>query len=238
MGLVEGTATAAVLFDYGLTLVTFSVPTEGLLAAMEEVRGWLGTNPPTARQIVDEVLTPIDAGLDELGRSEDEVDYMAVFAAGWRRAGYDLPDSVLYRILDVEQRCWDAAARLAPDAIATLDELARRNLRTAICSNAPFPPEMMRRQLRRVGVADRVDTIVLSSEVGRRKPAPEIYRATLDRLDVPAERSLFVGDQVVEDYEGPRRLGMSAVLCTALARRPVPPDVPSIGRLGDLLRCL
>ena len=35
-----------------------------------------------------------------------------------------------------------------------------------------------------------------------------------------AAETLHVGDRVLEDYEGPRRLGMQAVLCTALARTP------------------
>jgi HAD superfamily hydrolase (TIGR01509 family) len=237
-GSVERREVKAVLFDYGFTLVTYRFPAEALIEAMEEVRGWLGSDPPTALQIVQNVLAPIDAQLPELGRSEDEVDYLAFYADGWRRAGFDLPSATLYRILDLECRCWDGTVRLADDAISTLDELARRNLRTAICSNAPFPPEMMHRQLQRVGVADHVDAIVLSSEVGRRKPAPEIYRAALGRLQVEPGQALFVGDQLVEDYQAPRRVGMDAVLCTALARRPPPPGVPVIGSLANLLQCL
>jgi len=49
----------------------------------------------------------------------------------------------------------------------------------------------------------------------------------------PAE-ALYVGDRVLEDFEGPRRLGMRAVLCTALARKPVRDRVPTIARLAEL----
>jgi putative hydrolase of the HAD superfamily len=79
-----------------------------------------------------------------------------------------------------------------------------------------------------------VDAVVFSSEVGRRKPAPELYLAALDRLGVPAAEALYVGDRVAEDYDGPRRVGMRAVVCTALARRPVGEGVPTIARLEDL----
>ena len=95
---------------------------------------------------------------------------------------------------------------------------------------------MLHRQLRVNGIEAAVDVAVFSSEVGRRKPAPELYLAALGRLGVAAAETLHVGDRLLEDYEGPRRLGMEAVLCTALAREAPPDGVPTIERLGDLLR--
>ncbi len=222
----------AVLFDYGLTLVTFTYPRAELLCVLDLVRPWLGLDAPDAETLMREVLEPLEEDLEGIG--EDEVDYLAFYERAWRRAGLDVPRETLYRILDLEQRCWDRSVRLAPDALTTLERLRGRGLRTAVASNAPFPPEMLHRQVRVNGVAERVDAVVFSSEVGRRKPAPELYQAALDRIGVAAVEALYVGDRVVEDYEGPRRLGMRAVLCTALARHPVGEAVPTIARLGDL----
>ncbi len=222
----------AVLFDYGMTLVTFTYPREALLRMLREVRPWLGEGAPDAETLLRDVLEPIEEELPDLG--EDEVDYLALYERAWLRAGMRLSPETLYRILDLEQRCWDGSLRLAPDALATLDGLRGRGLRTAVASNAPFPPEMMHRQVRGTGIASRVDAVVFSSEVGRRKPAPELYLAALDRLGVPPTDALYVGDRVVEDHDGPRRIGMRAVLCTALSARPAPDDVPTIGRLSDL----
>jgi HAD superfamily hydrolase (TIGR01509 family) len=226
----------AVLFDYGLTLVTFTFPREELLAVLEEARAWLGPGAPDAETLMRDVLEPLEEDLDTIG--EDEVDYLAFYDRAWRRAGLEVPPDTLYRILDLEQRCWDRAVRLAPGALDALDALRARGLRTAVASNAPFPPEMMHRQAALTGIADRVDAVVFSSEVGRRKPAPELYRAALDRLDVPAAEALYVGDRPVEDYDGPRRLGMRALLCTALARRPIGDGIPTIAALRDLPACL
>jgi HAD superfamily hydrolase (TIGR01509 family) len=224
----------AVVFDYGLTLVTFSFPRDELVSAMERARTWIGPEAPPAATLVDDVLLPLDAGLSGLN-GLDEIDYLAYFEDGWRQAGFDLPRETLYRILDLEQACWDGAARPAPDALPTLEELRRRAVKVGLCSNAPFPPEMIRRQLRRLGVADRTDAIVLSSEVGKRKPAPEIYAAALAALHAPPERTLFVGDQQAEDFDGPRRAGMEAVICTAFARQAPAPGVPTIDHLGAVL---
>lgn len=224
----------AVVFDYGLTLVGFTYPRAELLRVLEEVRPWLGPDAPHSETLMREVLEPLEADLESFGGAEDEVRYLDFYERAWRRAGLDVPRDTLYRVLDLEQRCWDRAVTLAPDALETLDRLRSRGLRTAVASNAPFPPEMLHRQLRVNGIAERVDAAVFSSEVGRRKPAPELYLAALDRIGVPPDGALYVGDRVVEDYEGPRRIGMRAVLCAALARRPFEPGVPTISRLGEL----
>jgi FMN phosphatase YigB (HAD superfamily) len=44
-------------------------------------------------------------------------------------------------------------------------------------------------------LADEVDAIVLSFEIGVMKPDPGIYLAALDRIGVPGERAAFVDDQ-------------------------------------------
>jgi HAD superfamily hydrolase (TIGR01509 family) len=222
----------AVLFDYGLTLVTSTYPRAELLQVLADVRPWLGAGAPGPETLMREVLEPLEDGLQALG--EDEVDYMDLYERAWRRAGVQAPRETLYRILDLEQRCWDRTVRLAPDALQTLERMRSRGLRTAVASNAPFPPEMLHRQVHVNGIAQRVDAVVFSSEVGRRKPAPELYLAALGPLGVAPARALHVGDRVVEDYVGPRRLGMRAVLCTALARTEAPAGVPTIARLADL----
>ena len=224
------------LFDYGRTLVTFVYPTEDLLGVLAEFRprieAALGIPPPEAESILHDVLLPLEEYVNS--QSEDEVDYMDVYRDTWQRAGLRLPDGLLHDILDAEQQCWDRAVRVDPEAIPLLQWLGERHVRRGICSNAPFPAEMMRRQLRTNGVAGVVDAVVFSSEVGRRKPAPEMYRAALDAIHTAPERTLFAGDRVREDYEGPRALGMRAVIVTRHADEPAPDGVPAVESLAAL----
>jgi len=93
---------------------------------------------------------------------------------------------------------------------------------------------MMTRQLRVNGIGERMDVVVFSSAIGRRKPAPEPYLAALAGLALPAAVVIFVGDRLREDYQGPTALGMRAVLCLALARTDPPAGIPSIESLDDL----
>ena len=226
----------AVLFDYGRTLVTFAYPTEDLL---EVLRGFrprieeaLGAQAPEAEKILRDVLLPLEDHIESPG--ENEVKWIDVYGAAWRRAGLDLPDNLLYEILDAEQQCWDRAVRVDADALQVLSWLGARGVKRAVCSNAPFPPEMMRRQVDASGIGELTEAVVFSSEVGSRKPAPAMYRAALAAVGVAAERALFVGDRVREDYEGPRSVGMRAVICTAHAAEPPPEGIPTIASLSDL----
>jgi HAD superfamily hydrolase (TIGR01509 family) len=229
-------ATEAVLFDYGRTLVTFQYPTEDLLRVLAEFRPRIeaarGVRAPEAQTILDQVLMPLEEYVNS--RSEDEVEYMDVYRDTWERAGITLPDGLLHEILDAEQQCWDRAVRVDPEALPLLRWLRERGVKRGVCSNAPFPAAMMHRQLRANGIAEEMDAVVFSSEVGRRKPAPEVYRAALEAIGTAAERTLFVGDRLREDYEGPRALGMRAVVVTAHADEPLPDGVPSIKTLAEV----
>jgi HAD superfamily hydrolase (TIGR01509 family) len=234
------TDTRAVLFDYGRTLVTFEYPTEELLEVMREFRpriaSALGVPAPEAEAILETVLLPLEKVIESM--SEDEVDYMDVYRDAWAKVGLQLPDGLLHEILDAEQMCWDRAVRLDPDALQVLSWLGVHGVKRAVCSNAPFPPAMMRRQVDTNGISEVVDAVVFSSEVGRRKPAPEVYSAALNAIGVDARHALFVGDRMREDYEGPRALGMRAVIITAHAEERPPDGIPTIASLTEVTQLL
>lgn len=228
--------TEGVIFDYGRTLVTFAYPSDELIAVLREFRPRieqaLGVPAPEAETILHEVALPLEEYISSM--SEDEVDYMDVYRDAWHRAGLRLPDGLLHEILDAEQRCWDHAVRVDPEALDLLEWLGARGIKRGICSNAPFPPEMMRRQVESNGIAAAVDAVVFSSEVGRRKPSPELYEAALRAVGTSAQSTLFAGDRVREDYEGPVALGMRAVIVLAHAEEPPGHGVPTIRSLAAL----
>ena len=225
-----------VLFDYGQTLVTFAYPKAELLEVirhfMPTIEEALRAPAPPAEVILEQVFMPLEEFVSS--ESEYEVDWLQATRGSWERAGLALPDGLLYEIVDAEQMCWDRIVEVDPDALTVLSELRSRGIRRGICSNAPFPPEMMRRQVGTNGIGELMDGIVFSSMVGRRKPAPEMYSAALDAIGVEPERVLFVGNRVREDYEGPRSLGMHAVLYTAHNPEPAPAAIRSIAKLSEL----
>src|SRR5438477_12857626 len=99
----------------------------------------------------------------------------------------ELPGALLYEILDAEQQVWDDVAQVDADAPPVLGWLRERGIKLAVCSNAPFPPEMMLRQVEKNGIAALMDAAGFSGRRGRLKPAPAAYRATPQAVGIGAE---------------------------------------------------
>lgn len=65
-----------------------------------------------------------------------------------------------------------------------------------------------REVLEDTGVAHLFEAVIISAEVGLRKPNPQIYRRMLEMLGVEPQEVLFVGDTPREDVHGPQQVGM------------------------------
>ena len=63
--------------------------------------------------------------------------------------------------------------------------------------------------------ADRFDAVLLSCDVGMRKPDPGIYAMACNRLGVEPSDCLFVGDGGSDELTGATNVGMDAVLIRA-----------------------
>jgi len=55
------------------------------------------------------------------------------------------------------------------------------------------------------------NTILVSEEVGWRKPSRKIFEEALKRLDATAEETVYVGDSPLEDIKGAKAVGMKTV---------------------------
>jgi putative hydrolase of the HAD superfamily len=64
---------------------------------------------------------------------------------------------------------------------------------------------------REASLADLLDVIVDSAEIGVSKPDPEIFRIALARLDLTPAQAIFVGDSYERDIEPARGLGMKTI---------------------------
>src|SRR5262245_66198349 len=128
--------------------------------------------------------------------------------------GIVVDDGELSRFLAAEHAEWEPAHRLASTTHALLETLRERGLKLGLVPNAFDPPELLHADLERLGIAERIDAAVFSSETGHRKPDPAIFRRALDALGVGPARTLYVGDQLATDIAGAAALGMHT--CQAL----------------------
>ena len=96
-----------------------------------------------------------------------------------------------------------------PDAAPALGRLRLLGIRSAVVSNWDVS---LRGVLAEVGLGGLVDEIVVSAEVGVKKPDPAIVESALRRLRCPAGKALLVGDSPETDVAGAQAAGVRAVL--------------------------
>ena len=97
----------------------------------------------------------------------------------------------------------DAAAG---DLIASL---RRRGLIGATASNLDV---RLHRIVARLPALRELNDVIISSEVGTRKPGRAFFRAIETRLNIPANEIAFVGDDPINDAQGAADAGMLSIL--------------------------
>jgi putative hydrolase of the HAD superfamily len=201
----------AVLFDWGDTLMEFRFDEELMDDAFQAGLQALGRDDLAPGQ---EVLVHFREQFEPLfwvPGTLEEVEYLGVIRETLRHFGVEVSDEELDRFLEAEHEAWQPARVLGATTHAMLESLRARGLKLGLVSNAFDPGWLLHRDLEQMGIAERIDFAVFSSEVGKRKPHPEIFERALAALGTVAEESLFVGDRLFEDVRGADDLGMTTV---------------------------
>lgn len=238
-----------VLFDLGSTLVHFDSP-------------WAEVSTFSKQELVDTLIF--------LGYPLPKERFLQAFA-GAMRAYYEVreteyiektTESVLRNLLDewgfpnvpqahlrqaldamyaVSQQYW----RLEVDAISTLNQLLKLGYRLGAISNASDGPDV-HKIVEQNGLAGYFDQLLISAEVGLRKPHPKIFQMALEHFCVPPRRAVMVGDTLSADVLGAKNSGMASIWITRRADTPenrahevnIKPDVviAALAELPDLLQ--
>ncbi len=164
------------------------------------------------------------------------------FGLLFRRLGLDaarVPSDVLAALLDAHKRYLSQAAEFPPDHRTLVTALARR-YRLGVISNFDYAPTA-RWILDREAVTGLFQAVIVSADVGWRKPKPAIFEAAFKQLGIGPRGTLFVGDRADIDVVGAKAVGMSAAWLNPKGE-PVPPGIPApdyeLQTLADLGRIL
>jgi FMN phosphatase YigB (HAD superfamily) len=99
------------------------------------------------------------------------------------------------------------------------------HFRLALCSNFD-DSETGREILNDTGIAHLFEAVLISADIGVRKPNPKIYERILEMLALAPGEILFVGDGPYYDVAGPNRAGMGTVWVRE-KKGEFPADVPA-----------
>jgi phosphoglycolate phosphatase len=185
----------AVVFDLDGTLVdTPRVIVETFLSALAR-EGRSGPTPEAIRATIGLPLTLAVSGL--LGHGEDSPD--------------------VQRVVEEYRRLWRtnvlprSAELLYPGVAEGIAALRDRGLRLAVATSKIQSGAVA--QLEAAGIARHFDVIAGYDAVARPKPEPDLALHVLERLGVPAEQAVVVGD-TTHDLLMARAAGLRAIAVT------------------------
>ena len=144
------------------------------------------------------------------------------------------------RFLKVYRSVVRASIKSDPELKALLGRLREQRIRLGIVSNGTTFEQLD--QLARLGIKEYFDPILISEEVGVRKPHPRIFLRAADHWNLPPRDILVVGDRADWDVVGARCAGMKSALTIQFVENrdaSIPNAEPDlvISNLSELLHC-
>lgn len=172
-------------------------------------------------------------------------------SAALQGVGYDVgPDDP--RVTLAVEAYFSAFVDYAAPLPGTLDMLTalRGRYRLGLLSNLTHAPAAVR-IIDRLGMARFFDVVLVSGQLGYRKPHPRVFHALIEQFRVPKEQTAFVGDSLDADIQGAQQAGIQPIWMNyvqaqkaretqSLAEPPpaTTPGVPTITSWEELLALL
>lgn len=231
----------AVMFDLDGTLCEYRIkPFDALRLALaaQGLKAWMASNAAITRDRFSAQLKAVWKESQDLARAGQ----LNAFAYGastetvrrtLTQAG--LPTARVETLQEAYLATMVEHLQLREGAQRVVQALSGR-YRLALLTNGPS--RLQWSKIDRLGIRPWFAQVVVSDDVGVRKPDPKIFQILLKRLKLPAAQTLYVGDTLQYDVLGATRAGVRSVWLNPQARPPLPqlpaPEV-TIERLEQLL---
>ncbi len=136
-----------------------------------------------------------------------------------QKFGYsDVPPVHLKAALREMYALTQAHWKLEDDALPVLDQLKKRGYRLGLISNAADADDA-RALIDRYQLDAWFEQVLISAEVGYRKPHPHIFELALKHFGVQPDEAVMVGDKLGADVLGAKNVGLASVWITRRAHR-------------------
>jgi putative hydrolase of the HAD superfamily len=201
----------ALLFDAGGTLIDLKPSKDEVFRKALDKHGFHVRMDEVAKAISD-AERETDEALSKLDGVNEDPFWLMFDKHVLRGLGYDGNPEELSRTISVEfeeslnkVENWIAF----PDARPLIEDLIDRRFRLGVVSNAT---ELLRRVLNHLDLAKYFETIVISAEVGVRKPDARIFEIAVKNMGTPPNRAIYIGDKLAVDVRGASKAGLNAIL--------------------------
>jgi len=218
-----------VIFDYGNTLVRVD-PSLGSLRTdyadvvarpgAERLRAFLAGAgallPAQEGPFVERFLEVRERNRKAAERERKEIPMLRSLRETLADLGLEIPPGAdLERAVDEYFQAEIDMIRAIPGALDLLSALRRNGLKIALLSNATSG-RYVTRVLRGLGWSGFFDPLLVSADLGIRKPHPDTFRAVLERWNLEPGEIAMIGDSLYHDVGGAQAVGIRTVHFTAV----------------------
>jgi HAD superfamily hydrolase (TIGR01509 family) len=193
-----------------------------------------------SERVWDEVRRQVVADLGGRWTAEATGAMQGMSTAEWARylvgelGAAGAPDAVAGQVVERMVDWYRRELPLLPGAVEAVRAVSER---WPIGVASSSPPDLIRTVLDTAGIAGRFSAVVSSEQVGRGKPAPDVYLAAAAELGVPPGRCVAVEDSA-NGLRAASAAGMT-VVAVPNPHYPPPPDalalaavtVPTVGEV-------
>ncbi len=202
------------IFDLGSTLIRFDGDWPILLQNSLDLlidqlqEDGLGFNPSDFRTAFERALEVYDLQRqsNQIERSTTSLLQETLNTFGHEEISLDILGRGLKRFYSVSETHW----RPMPALHTVLDDLHEEGRMLGLVSNAG-DVENVQRLIDKVGIRDYFDPIIISAEIGIRKPDPRPFKMVLDRWQVKPESVVMIGDRLDADILGAQDAGIHQI---------------------------
>ncbi len=134
---------------------------------------------------------------------------------GWRRQFQGcVEDGILFPIADEDFKeiihfilhsCWTMDAVPYPFTAPTLQKLRDMGYKIGLITNGSHDVQSKKIQI--LGLEAYCDEIIISGDLGVHKPNAQPFLLMSERLNIPPEELMYVGDNPLNDVDGSRNAG-------------------------------
>lgn len=224
----------AIIFDLGSTLIEYeAVPWDELgIVSVEHGRRYLKKKGVAVTDQAEflEAFDEIKAGYrKEAAKSFREWDVPMVARELCAKLGLDVDEKLIDGFFDAYYEKVAEQLYVYDDTVATLSRLKNSYPMIGLVSNTIFPERVHRLELDRFGLAGYLNFGLFSSTIGIRKPHADIFLSAINQAGCAPSECVYIGDRYLEDIEGPKALGMAAILKVKEGRE-YPEEMPLADR--------
>ncbi|MHA1277698.1 MAG: HAD family hydrolase [Candidatus Helarchaeota archaeon] len=147
----------------------------------------------------------------------------------------------VHQIINSSHQAWRKQISLYPNVKALLSSLKKSY--QVVCISNISDGDLAREDMAIFGILDIFDYVVMSSDLGIRKPSPKIFEYVLKHLNIEKSEMIFIGDTLYDDVQGAKAANLRMAIHIKRARTYFFPDYyikpdRTITQLVDLLEFL